>query len=99
MAKSIWSLIRIMQFLKDKDVNFSKKLLFLVPVLYLLFPFDLIGDFFPLAGQLDDIAVFVLMWPILRGLLSNYDNLRGGGQSRKKYKDAIDIEEDDYDVH
>jgi len=100
MAKSLFSIIRIIRFLRDNEVDFSKKLLFLVPVIYLLFPFDLIGDFFPLAGQLDDVAVFVVMWPILKSLLSNYNSGTDptGGPNKKEYKDAIDIEKDDYDV-
>jgi len=99
--KSLFSLLKIIRYLMANDVEFSKKLLFFVPILYLLLPFDLIGDFFPLAGQLDDVAVFVLMWPILKSLLSNYfDNGYNDspGQSKKKYKDAIDIDEEDYEV-
>lgn len=96
MAKSFFNLLRIIRFLRDKEVAFNKKLLFLVPVIYLLFPFDLIGDFFPLAGQLDDVAVFVLMWPILKSLISKYDP--GLNNNKKKHDDAIDIDQDDYDV-
>ncbi len=103
MSKSLFSIIRIIKFIRDKEVGLSKKLLFLVPVIYLLFPFDLIGDFFPIAGQLDDVAVFVLMWPILKSLLSKYSSGTGPKNNRnnknnKKDKDAIDIDKDDYDV-
>jgi uncharacterized membrane protein YkvA (DUF1232 family) len=101
MGKSLISLIRIINYLKADDVSLGKKLLFLVPVIYLLLPFDLIGDFFPLAGQLDDVAVFILMWPILKRLLSNYygnGSKDASSRSKKKYRDAIDIDEDDYDI-
>lgn len=97
MAKSIFSLIRIFRFLTDKDVEISKKLLFAVPFVYLLLPIDLVSDFFPLAGQLDDVAVFVLMWPLLKTLLSNYSGIDYGGK-KKKPKDAIDIDKNDYKV-
>lgn len=97
--KSLWGLIKIIRFLKDKEVNLSKKLLFFVPVLYLLLPFDLIGDFFPLAGQLDDVAVFIVMWPILKKLLSNYT---GGNNENNKTikndKNTVNIDKDDYEV-
>jgi len=97
LAKSIFSLIRIFRFLTDKDVEISKKLLFAVPFVYLLLPIDLVSDFFPLAGQLDDVAVFVLMWPLLKTLLSNYSGIDYGGK-KKKPKDAIDIDKNDYKV-
>lgn len=97
--KSLWGLIKIIRYLKDKEVNLSKKLLFFVPVLYLLFPFDLIGDFFPLAGQLDDVAVFVVMWPILRKLLSDYTGRDDGNKKTiKKDENTVDIGKDDYEV-
>ncbi|MGM0602673.1 MAG: YkvA family protein [Bacillota bacterium] len=99
MKNTIFSLYRIIKFMKDSDVKLSKKMLFLVPIIYLIFPFDLIGDFFPLAGQLDDIAVFVVMWPILKNLLSKYDKgERDLNKSKKKDPDAIDMSREDYTV-
>lgn len=74
MSKSLFNMMRIIRFIFDKEVAFKKKFLFLIPILYFLFPFDLMGDFFPLAGQLDDIAVFVLMWPTMKSLITNYNN-------------------------
>ncbi|MFW5985772.1 MAG: YkvA family protein [Halanaerobiales bacterium] len=97
MAKGLTGLFRVFKFLKSREVPITKKLLFLVPVIYFLFPFDLIGDFFPLVGQLDDVAVFILMWPILKSLISNYsgdDTHSVGGE----HKDAIDINEKDYEI-
>jgi uncharacterized membrane protein YkvA (DUF1232 family) len=95
--KSIMSLWKIISFLKDKNVSFSKKALFFIPVLYFLLPFDLVGDFFPLAGQLDDIAVLIIMWPMLKRLLANYS--AGDSMNYKKDdKNAVDIEKEDYRV-
>ncbi len=99
MKKSLFSLYRIIKFMKDSDVKLSKKILFLVPVIYLIIPFDLIGDFFPLAGQLDDVAVFVVMWPILKNLLNKYDKGdRNLNKNDKKDPDAIDMSKEDYTV-
>ncbi|MGM0499623.1 MAG: YkvA family protein [Bacillota bacterium] len=96
MAKSLTTIVKIVQLMKDSDVKISKKALFLVPVAYLIFPFDLIGDFFPILGQLDDIAVFVVMWPILKNILGKYDQGDPDLEKKKKDPDAIDI--DDYTV-
>ena len=98
--RSIFGLIKIFRFLRDNNVKWSKKLLLLAPIIYLFLPFDLIGDFFPLAGQLDDVAVFIVMWPILKKLLSDYEsgNYTGKNINKKQYKDAVDIDKNDYEV-
>lgn len=96
MAKSLKTVVNIIRFMKDSDVKISKKALFLVPVAYLILPFDLVGDFFPLLGQLDDLAVFVLMWPVLRKLLGQYRNNDPNLEKDKKDPEAIDV--DDYTV-
>ena len=99
---SVFNLARIFRFLTDRNVELSKKLLFLFPFIYLLSPIDLISDFFPLAGQLDVIAVFVLLWPLLKSLLSDY-SYEAGTSAKKKGKgksgkDTIDIDDNDYTV-
>lgn len=96
MSKSLATVVNIIRFMKDSDVKISKKALFLVPIAYLIFPFDLVGDFFPFLGQLDDIAVFVVMWPILRSLLGKYESGDPDLEKSKRDPDAIDI--DDYTV-
>ncbi|SIQ80936.1 YkvA family protein [Halanaerobium kushneri] len=96
MSKSLANIVNIIRLLKDSDVKLSKKALFLVPVAYLIFPFDLVGDFFPLLGQLDDIAVFILMWPFLRNILNKYQSGDPEVEKTKKDPEAIDI--DDYTV-
>ena len=98
MGKKLSGMIKLIRFLKDKDVPFSRKLLFLVPILYLIFPFDIIGDFFPLAGQLDDIAVIVVMWPILKNLISNYSSFPSSNKFDGDDNKTININRDDYDV-
>jgi uncharacterized membrane protein YkvA (DUF1232 family) len=58
--------------LRDPRVPRRKKALLVALAGYLALPFDLIPDFIPVAGQLDDVVIVAL---ILRSLL------RGGGQS------------------
>jgi uncharacterized membrane protein YkvA (DUF1232 family) len=57
--------------LGDPRVPRRKKALLLALTGYLALPFDLVPDFIPLAGQLDDVVIFAL---VLRSLL------RGGGE-------------------
>jgi uncharacterized membrane protein YkvA (DUF1232 family) len=57
--------------LRDPRVPRRKKLLLVALAGYLALPFDLVPDFIPVAGQLDDVVVVAL---VLRSLL------RGGGE-------------------
>jgi uncharacterized membrane protein YkvA (DUF1232 family) len=57
--------------LKDPRVPRRKKALLLALAGYLALPFDLVPDFVPVAGQLDDVVIVAV---VLRGLL------RGGGE-------------------
>lgn len=57
--------------IRDRRVPRRKKLLLIGLVAYLALPFDLVPDFIPIAGQLDDVIVVALA---LRSLL------RGGGE-------------------
>jgi uncharacterized membrane protein YkvA (DUF1232 family) len=57
--------------LRDPRVPRRQKLLLFALAGYLALPFDLIPDFIPVAGQLDDVIVVAL---VLRSLL------RGGGE-------------------
>jgi uncharacterized membrane protein YkvA (DUF1232 family) len=54
--------------LSDPRVSGGRKLLLLALVAYLVMPFDLVPDFIPVAGQLDDaILVALVLRTVLRG--------------------------------
>ena len=54
--------------LSDPGVSGRRKLLLLGLVAYLVMPFDLVPDFIPVAGQLDDaILVALVLRTVLRG--------------------------------
>ena len=63
-------LILFKRLLADPDVPRGRKVLLALMVGYLAMPFDLIPDFIPVAGQLDDA---ILVGLVLRGMV------RGGG--------------------
>lgn len=46
--------------LKDRRVPIWTKVLLFVPFLYLLSPIDILPDFIPVLGQLDDISIILL---------------------------------------
>jgi uncharacterized membrane protein YkvA (DUF1232 family) len=54
--------------LSDPRVSVGRKLLLVALVAYLMMPFDLVPDFIPVAGQLDDaILVALVLRTVLRG--------------------------------
>jgi uncharacterized membrane protein YkvA (DUF1232 family) len=57
--------------LRDPRVPRRKKVLLVALAGYLALPFDLVPDFIPIAGQLDDVIVVALVFRSL---------LRGGGE-------------------
>jgi uncharacterized membrane protein YkvA (DUF1232 family) len=57
--------------LRDPGVPRRKKVLLVALAGYLALPFDLVPDFIPVAGQLDDVIIVAL---VLRSIL------RGGGE-------------------
>lgn len=43
--------------LKDKRVTWWMKGVALLPILYVIFPIDILPDFIPVLGQMDDLAI------------------------------------------
>ena len=61
----------VQRLLRDPRVPRRRKLALALLAAYLVLPFDLVPDFIPAAGQLDDAILVAL---VLRGLV------RGGGE-------------------
>ena len=59
--REMWQQARLVYYLiRDPEVPFYLKLLPFTAVAYLLFPFDLLADFAPVLGQLDDITALLV---------------------------------------
>ncbi|MEJ2748754.1 MAG: DUF1232 domain-containing protein [Anaerolineae bacterium] len=59
--REMWQQARLVYYLlRDPEVPFYLKLLPFTAVLYVLFPFDLLTDFAPVIGQLDDITALLV---------------------------------------
>jgi len=94
----ISQITRIIKLLKDKNVALYKKMLFVIPIIYLIIPYDFIGDFFPVLGQIDDVAVFILMWPLLKRLLDRHSMKNQKQKEDIDKSDSINLNKDDYDI-
>lgn len=77
-------LVLVQGLLRDPRVPRSRKLLLAALVLYLALPFDIVPDFIPVAGALDDVLLVAL---VLRSLVKEAgrgvveDNWRGPPES------------------
>ena len=61
MLKSIFNHVRLVgRLLKDPRVPTYLKVLPFAPLLYFLFPLDVIPDLIPVVGQMDDLGVLML---------------------------------------
>lgn len=58
-ARLVWALSR------DERVPLWTRVIILIPAFYLASPIDLLPDFIPLAGRLDDAAIFNLSMDLL----------------------------------
>ncbi|ADQ15449.1 YkvA family protein [Halanaerobium hydrogeniformans] len=99
MFRLFGTIADIFTLMKDPEVKLTKKLMFIFPVAYFLFPYDLIWDFFPVIGQIDDIAVFIIMWPFLKDILEKYNSDdKDVKKKSKEDSEAYDLKKDDYEV-
>jgi uncharacterized membrane protein YkvA (DUF1232 family) len=63
-------IVLVTRLVRDPRVPRRRKLLLLVLVGYLALPFDLVPDFIPVAGQLDDVIIVAL---VLRSFVRSGD--------------------------
>lgn len=59
--REVWQQIRLVFYLiRDGDVPIYLKIVPFVGILYTLFPLDLVADFVPVLGQLDDLTILLI---------------------------------------
>lgn len=51
--------------LTDPDIPFYTRGILVVLVIYLALPFDIVPDFIPVLGQLDDVAIVIMVIALL----------------------------------
>ena len=70
--------------LRDQRVPVWMKLLLLIPFLYVVSPIDLIPDFIPVLGQLDDLGIVLLGMRLFESLVPEYIVQEHRGQIAKR---------------
>lgn len=59
--REVWQQMRlVMRLIRDPEVPIYLKIVPFLGFIYLLFPFDLVTDFIPVIGQLDDLTALIV---------------------------------------
>lgn len=82
-----FTLIRLYpRIIRDPRAPLFVKVLSIVGILYLFFPFDLIPDFIPFLGELDDITViFGILYLLERLIPPGFLDPSDGGRTRPNH--------------
>ena len=90
----------IIPMFKDKEVKWWKKAIFIIGVVYLLLPFDLIPPLIPVFGWLDDVALWVAILYFFGPELDRHmpENVAQSRNKKYRYKDE-DVHEVEYTVN
>lgn len=81
-------LIAYPRLLFDPKIPAKAKYFPLIALAYLLLPLDIIPDFLPLLGQLDDIGVILVLLSMAAGIFEQTP----AQKMKKKYGNVIDVE-------
>ena len=64
-------IILFCKLLRDSEIPLGHKLIPLAAFIYFLFPLDIIYDFFPILGQVDDVVILFAAMNLFIGLANN----------------------------
>ncbi len=83
-----------MELKKSADKKKMKYLLFILSILYVILPVDLIPDFTPIIGHLDDFVLVLVSISNLLNVLKKKDVMSGdvvgnSGNNKKQKKDVV----------
>lgn len=79
--KLLFSLIRDYWKGEYREVSIWSIIVFFFAILYILSPFDILSDFVPLIGQIDDAAVLLVCIYLLEKDLYRYRDWKSGNKA------------------
>ncbi|WP_275589267.1 YkvA family protein [Sporohalobacter salinus] len=94
---------RVVGFLKDKNISKVKKMLLVLPIIYVISPIDLVSDFLPIFGWLDDVVVLTVVWNFFLEELKDYELKENTSVSQNDENDGSAgdyiLNDDDYQIN
>ena len=86
------------QYFKDPDTSKLRKILFLFPLLYIISPVDLVSDFAPVLGWLDDTVIALTVWRYFFMRLNTYGKNNADNEDDNNEDDFYTLDDDEYDI-
>ncbi|MFO7819259.1 MAG: YkvA family protein [Halanaerobacter sp.] len=88
----------VYQYIKDPEVSILNKGLAILPIIYIISPFD--GDFIPVIGWLDDALVAVVIWGYILNKLKDHrnDSKQTKSCSQDEVEADYEFKDDEYDI-
>ena len=83
-------------YLKDPSVSFLNKGLVILPLIYIISPVDLIGDYLLGVGWLDDTLIALMIWGYMLKKLEKYQPKNSDDTDDSKVD--YDFKDDEYDI-
>lgn len=93
---------QLIGFLRDKEVSKLKKLLLILPIVYVVSPIDLVSDLLPIFGWLDDAVVLTVVWNFFLQELKDYklkENTATTQNDDNGRTDDYTLSKDDYQIN
>lgn len=97
MARSFKNFMLLYRYLKDTNNSGLTKILFLLPLVYFISPFDLFPDIIFPFGYLEDIGLLIFSWQMIKRELEKY-RLSSNPQNNVKRNNVVNLNKDDYDA-
>ncbi len=90
----------IIPLMKDREVKWWKKAIFIIGIVYLLLPFELIPPLVPLFGWLDDVLLWIAILYFMGPELDRHmpESMARGSNKKYRYKDE-DVHEVEFTVN